>query len=53
MLGIDGLVEDLVEGDAVGDLGVTMHELAEVLFLVPRAHCVPLHEPVRVVALEP
>ena len=35
-----------------GDLGVGADELAEVALLVPRAHRVSLHEPVRVGALD-
>ena len=45
-------VEDGIEVDAAGDLGVGPHELREVQALVPGAHRVTLHEPVRVVARE-
>ncbi len=40
-------VEDLVEVDASRDLAVGAHEHREVELLLPCAHCVPLHEPVR------
>ena len=42
-----------VEVDAPGDLGVVTDELAEVEPLVPRAHRMPLHEPVGLVTDEP
>ena len=46
-------VEDGIEVDAPRDLGVGADELREVEPLVPGAHRVTLHEPVRVVAREP
>src|SRR5947209_1462460 len=45
-------IEDGLEIDAARDLVVGADELAEVELLVPRAHGIALHEPVRVVALE-
>ena len=47
-------VEDVVQGassSSARDLRVVADELAEVAFLVPRAHRVALHEPVRLGAL--
>jgi hypothetical protein len=43
-------VEHAFEVDAAGELAVGANELAEVLLLVPRAECVPLHQPVGLVA---
>ena len=51
--GVRTEVEDLVEVDASRDLGVGTHELAEVELLLPRAHGMPLHEPVGDVPREP
>src|SRR5690348_14841792 len=51
--GVDARVEDRVDVDARGDLGVGAHERWEVEPLVPRAHRIALDEAVRVVAGEP
>src|SRR3954469_22316565 len=48
---VRALVEHGVEVDT--DVRVSADELPKIELLVPRAHCVPLHEAVGVVALEP
>jgi hypothetical protein len=52
VLGVGALVEDLVEVDAGGDLGVRVDELAERTLLVPCAHRASLNEAIGLVALE-
>jgi hypothetical protein len=49
VLGVRIEVEDRVEVDAAGDLGVRADEVREVETLVPGAHRVALDEPVCVV----
>src|SRR5947208_15597051 len=46
---VGGELEGGIEVDPGRDLLVAAHELAEVELLVPGAHRVPLHEPVRIV----
>src|SRR5205085_10045449 len=49
MLRVRAQIEDRVEIDTRRDLVVGAHELAEVELLVPCAHRITLHEPIRVV----
>ena len=45
-------IEDCIEIDPTGDLGIAPDELGEICLLLPRAHRMALYEPVGVVARE-